>query len=139
MAKDQDWTPERLLQVWSCRQFGSMSDPSRVSGTGGKATTDDEQQASFYVEQTPGFNNCREVLSWVYCDFKDVRKFRPTEPGKILTVDQAFRKGWGFIEFGTPETLIGQTVLNHFMNALVERCRTQPFKVIRSIEEEQAA
>lgn len=139
MAKQDDWTPERLLQTWAARQYGAMSDPSRVHGTGGRATTDDEQQASFYVEQTPGFGPCREVLSWVYCKFKDPLKFRPSEPGEILTVDQLFRKGLGFIAFNCPETLIGQKVLDHFMDSLVSRMRTQPFRVIRSIEDEQAA
>ena len=139
----QDWTPETMLQVWGARSRGPLRSPLKIS-TGGDASTDDESQVSFYVEKTPDFETSKPVLTWVYCQHRDVRIFslasvlndpRYISIGPMFPAEVLMRMGWGF-GLGRSKGTVAQMVLNRFLDNLADRLRAEPFQVIRAIAEE---
>jgi hypothetical protein len=133
----QDWTPAKLLEAWGMRQMGPITSAGPDKTTGGDAAPDAMAQAAHYVEQVPGFDSAREVLSHVYYAMKPTATFRVVRPGEVFAFPALIRgnRRWGFC-VGMPERIVGQAVLNHFWDALADRLRVQPFVVIYDVEEE---
>ena len=139
----QDWTPETMLQIWGARSRGPLRSPLKVS-TGGDASTDDESQVSFYVEKTPDFESSKPVLTWVYCQHREIRLFNlaiALNDPKYLTAGSVFpseilmRMGWGY-GINKPKAVVAQMVLNRFLDNLSDRLRAEPFHIVREVQDE---
>src|SRR5258708_4605237 len=90
--KELDWSPEWLLEAWGLRTFGALTTPWKLA-TGGKAVSDDESQAVWYVEHTDGFDRARDVLVWKYKRCGALVDFPIREPGETL-VRALLRRCW---------------------------------------------
>jgi len=133
--KDCEWSPVWLLEAWGLRAFGALTTPWKLS-TGGRAVSDDESQAAWYVEHTDGFDRAREVLVWKYQRYHDLVDFPIRGPGETL-VRALLRRSWGGM-LGRPPYRVAQAIHDEFMNSLTERTLREPFRPIRATEEEDS-
>ena len=133
---ETEWTPAWLLEAWGLRAFGALTSPYKIS-TGGAACSDDESQAAWYVEHTPGFDQAREVLIWRYQRCRELIDFPIRQPGETL-VRALLRRSWGGM-LGRPAYQIAQSIHDEFLNRLAERVRVEPFRPIRVRDEEEDA
>jgi len=131
--KVSEWSPAWLLEAWGLRTFGALTTPWKLS-TGGRAVSDDESQAAWYVEHTDGFDRAREVLVWKYQRCRELVDFPIREPGETL-VRALLRRSWGGM-LGRPPYQVAQTIHDEFVSALAERVRCDPFRPIRAVEAE---
>lgn len=132
---NEDWTPQWLMEAWGLRAFGALTTPWKLS-TGGRAVSDDESQAAWYVEHTPGFDFAREVLVWRYQRCRDLVDFPVREPGETL-IRALLRRSWGGL-IGKRPYQIAREVHDAFMAELADRVSREPFRPIRPEDEEDA-
>ncbi len=130
---EPEWSPGWLLEAWGLRAFGALTTPWKLS-TGGVAVSDDESQAAWYVEHTPGFDKAREVLIWRYQRCGELRDFPLRAPGETL-VRGLLRRCWGEM-LGRPPYQIAQAIHDAFFDSLADRVRREPFVPIRAGVEE---
>jgi len=129
--KENAWSPEWLLEAWGLRAFGALTTPWKLS-TGGKAISDDESQAAWYVEHTDGFDRAREVLAWRYRQCRELIDFPIRGPGETL-VRALLRRSWGGM-LGRPPYQVAQSIHDEFFAVLCERVAREPFRPIRPVE-----
>ena len=134
--KQCEWSSEWLLEAWGLRAFGALTTPWKVS-TGGKAISDDESQAAWYVERTEGFERASEVLAWKYRRCGELLDFPIREPGETL-VRALLRRSWGDM-LGRPPYRVAQSIHDEFMQKLADRVRREPFRPLRIVEEDEEA
>ncbi len=132
-ATERVWTPEWLMEAWGLRTFGALTTPWKLS-TGGKAISDDESQAAWYVEHTDGFDRAKEVLAWKYSRCRDLVDFPIREPGETL-VRALLRRCWGGM-LGWAPYRIAPAIHDEFMASLTNRVLREPFVPIRAAEAE---
>jgi hypothetical protein len=130
---ENEWSACWLLEAWGLRAFGALTTPWKLS-TGGKALSDDESQAAFYVEHTDGFERAREVLVWRYQRCRELADFPIRQPGETL-VRALLRRSWGGM-LGRPPYQIARTIHDEFVANLAARTLQEPFRPIRPIEPE---
>jgi len=126
-----DWSPCRLIEAWGLRAFGALTSPWKVS-RGGRALSDDESQAAWYVEQTEGFERAREVLVWKYQRGRFLQEFPIRQPGETL-VRALLRRSWGGL-IGRPQYQVAKEIHDEFMRSLTDRIIREPFRPIRTEE-----
>jgi hypothetical protein len=137
MSQTIDWTPNRLLVSWGCNQRGRLQTPGLgKGGNGNSATTDDESQAAYYVEHTEGFTKALPVLRHIYSDMAPIESFRLTMPGEVLNY-ALIKRGWGML-LGQPRNRIPILVHHEFISMLADRCRVEPFRVIRALDDSES-
>jgi len=130
-----DWSPRWLIEAWGLRAFGALTTPWKLS-TGGRAISDDESQAAWYVEHTAGFELAKEVLIWRYQRCRELYDFPVREPGETL-VRALLRRSWGGL-LGRPQYQVAQKIHDDFMSSLSERVSREPFRPIRPDTEPDA-
>ncbi len=132
--RSSEWTPQWLIEAWGLRQFGALTTPWKLA-TGGYSADDDESQAAWYVETTPGFERAREVLVWRYQKYRALADFPVRELGETL-VRALLRRCWGDL-LGKRPYQVGQIIHDQFMASLENRVRQEPFRPIRIVEAEE--
>jgi len=133
--KNNEWPVEWLLEAWGLRAFGALTTPWKAA-TGGRAISDDESQAAFYVEHTEGFERAREVLAWRYRQCGSLTDFPIREPGETLG-RALIRRCWGDM-LGRRPYQIATAIHDEFWVALSERVLREPFRPVRPAEAEDA-
>jgi len=133
--REDEWSPKWLLEAWGLRTFGALTTPWKLS-TGGKAVSDDESQAAWYVEHTDGFDRAKDVLVWKYSRCRELVYFPIREPGETL-VRALLRRSWGGM-LGRPPYQVAWAIHDEFVANLTDRVLRDPFRPIRAIEEEDA-
>ena len=131
--KQIEWSPGWLLEAWGLRAFGPLTTPWKLS-TGAQASSDDESQAAWYVENTDGYERAREVLVWKYQRCRELVDFPIRAPGETL-VRALLRRSWGGM-LGRPPYQVAQAIHDEFIRSLEDRVRRQPFRPIRFVEED---
>jgi hypothetical protein len=132
---EREWTAEWLLEAWGLRAFGALTTPWKLS-TGGRAVSDDESQAAWYVEHTDGFDRAREVLIWKYQRCRELVDFPIRQPGETL-VRALLRRSWGGM-LGRPAYQVASAIHDEFVSSLSARLLIEPFRPIRADEPEDA-
>lgn len=122
-------TPHGMLEIWGLRVSGtSLKDPLAKS-TGGRAGIDDELALALYVEGTPGFEQSRTVLAHVYARFLPIATYRYRGPGETR-LRAAMRHGQASQMLdGKSDPQLAQKLHDDFMDALIKKQKSHPFKV----------
>jgi hypothetical protein len=130
---EREWTAEWILEAWGLRAFGALTTPWKLS-TGGRAVSDDESQAAWYVEHTDGFDRAKEVLVWKYQRCRELVDFPIRGPGETL-VRALLRRSWGGM-LGRPPYQVAAAIHDEFVRGLSSRLLIEPFRPIRADEPE---
>ena len=125
-----------MLEIWGLRvSGGSLKDPLAKS-TGGRAGIDDELALVMYVETTEGFAEARSVIAHAYADFLPISSYRYRQPGETR-MRASIRHGQANLLLdGWSDQKMAQKLHDDFMDSLIKRQKTQPFKVPVRQEEE---
>lgn len=124
-----------ILEAWGMRTSGrSLGDPLKLMNksarSGDMQGMDDEAQAVYYLERTPGFAKAKPVIRHVHILALPIESFRINAPGESV-LDAINRLGWE----GASAKGAAESVYQEFCNELADRARTDPFIPFRDYVE----
>jgi hypothetical protein len=132
----ENLTPLGMLEIWGLRISGSsLKDPLALS-TGGPSGIDDEMALALYVEATSAFEQAKPVLTHIYARFLPIRSYRYREPGETR-LRAAMRHGQASLMLeGRSDQQLSQKLHDDFMDELIKKQRSHPFKLPPRPQEE---